>query len=67
MQSAAVSMMDFELVLNHGFESDNNKEKNVCLFLCLPEDKLSTLKDNIQFGNWLDSKHKKLHAPVVKR
>ena len=42
MWSAAVWMMDFELVLNRGFESNNNKEKNVCLFStfhsikCLP-------------------------------
>jgi len=35
MLSAAVLMMGFELVSNHGFESVNNKEQNVCLADCL--------------------------------
>lgn len=45
MLSAAVLMMDFELVLNHGFESVNNKEQNDCLFpfLQMYECELSSL------------------------
>lgn len=67
MWSAAVWMMDFELVLNRGFESNNNKEKNGWLFLHLPQHKMSTLQDNIQFGSWLDSMPKKLYASVAKK
>lgn len=67
MWSAAVWMMDFELVLNRGFESNNNKEKKCLPLLRLPEHRMSTLQDNIQFGNWFDSMLKKLCASVVKK